>query len=253
MATHRFGELVIGAVPRVVGTISKHTTLPLSYSVSPRDDFLCDIVEVRLDEVGAEDTKWLENCQSIEQDGFPVILTVRPVAEGGRWDGTERDRQKLLSTGLTNLATIDVEWGSESLPDLAAQADGLRKSLIISYHNFKKTPDLGELSRIVDDIGEIGNAIPKIATMVSDLSDIHILSDLLRAAKAPLCVIGMGAQGSKTRIAFPGMGSCLTYGYLDINSAPGQLPCRVLTQHLRRTHPAYNEEPITRKELLEFV
>jgi 3-dehydroquinate dehydratase len=43
----------------------------------------------------------------------------------------------------------------------------------------------------------------------------------------------MGKLGPQTRVLFPKLGSCLTYGYLDVPVAPGQISARELTLQLR--------------------
>jgi 3-dehydroquinate dehydratase-1 len=69
--------------------------------------------------------------------------------------------------------------------------------------------------------------------MAKNNDDIATLEKLLGSSlDVPLCVIGMGAFGTKTRITFPAHGSCLTYGYLDAPSAPGQLSAEMLSEQL---------------------
>jgi 3-dehydroquinate dehydratase type I len=59
--------------------------------------------------------------------------------------------------------------------------------------------------------------------MIQREEDVATLRQLLaRKWPVPLCVIGMGARGAATRVEFAKLGSCLTYGYLDAPSAPGQ-------------------------------
>jgi 3-dehydroquinate dehydratase len=50
----------------------------------------------------------------------------------------------------------------------------------------------------------------------------------------------MGALGKQTRTAFPKLGSCLTYGYLDKPAAPGQLAAAALVRRLKKLLPGYN-------------
>ena len=49
-----------------------------------------------------------------------------------------------------------------------------------------------------------------------------------------LCVIGMGPDWAHTRVLFPQLGSCLTYGYLDKPTAPGQFSAAELTEKLQQ-------------------
>jgi 3-dehydroquinate dehydratase len=45
----------------------------------------------------------------------------------------------------------------------------------------------------------------------------------------------MGDAWKQTRIAFPKLGSCLAYGYLDKPTAPGQVSAAELVRQLRVT------------------
>ncbi len=233
MLSFRLGELTLGDVPRVVGTVSRNDTLA---RLSRLKDYGCDVIEVRLDQIGVETVDCLAKCQQIEQSGLPVILTVRLSSEGGNWMAADTAREPLLSAGLKHLATIDVELQSELQEPLCAQALGLDKPIIVSYHNFDQTPELAELTDIAGQIAECSTAIPKLATMIRRQEDIRTLEALLEdlGSARPLCVLGMGPLGENTRITLPARGSCLTYGYIDEPAAPGQLPCKVLAEKLRK-------------------
>jgi 3-dehydroquinate dehydratase len=47
----------------------------------------------------------------------------------------------------------------------------------------------------------------------------------------------MGRAWSKTRIEFATLGSCLTYGYIDRPTAPGQMSAAVLVRRVSRALP----------------
>nr|URC24566.1 major capsid protein [Myoviridae environmental samples] len=146
-------------------------------------------------------------------------------------------------------------------------------------HDFKKTPSLAELTRIKEKAESIGDVVKistmvnsedDIATLqqlleqnVSNQSDPSIEPKscncspspggegwgegelpptptvLAKTLAKPLCVIGMGALAQKTRVAFSTQGSCLTYGFLDASTAPGQMSAAELTTRLREALPAY--------------
>jgi 3-dehydroquinate dehydratase len=77
--------------------------------------------------------------------------------------------------------------------------------------------------------------------MIKHGSDVDVLRALLRRRwEKPICVIGMGRAWSKTRIEFAMLGSCLTYGYLDKPTAPGQMSAAELVRRLR--FPAKRKE-----------
>jgi len=94
---------------------------------------------------------------------------------------------------------------------------------------------LEELCAIVENGQTIGSIV-KISTMINQESDAGVLESLLqRSWVKPLCVIGMGQAWSGTRISFAKLGSCLTYGYLDKPTAPGQMSAAELARQLRKS------------------
>jgi 3-dehydroquinate dehydratase-1 len=240
-------ELAIGEIPRVIGTLSAFSQN--SSHKSGSSQFPCDIVEVRLDQI-ADQTNWLEQCQQIEQSGPPVILTIRHQAEGGAWGEPEEHRVKLFEQALTRLSCVDVEFKSEIASSVSQVARGLNKACIMSFHDFEKTPNFEELRSVVSEAEKLGSIV-KISTMIKSEKDLETLAALLSAPRnAPLCVIGMGAKGTHTRISFAAMGSCLTYGYLDRPMAPGQISALNLVEALRKTLPKYNDDFVSRKQTL---
>jgi 3-dehydroquinate dehydratase-1 len=220
-------ELVVGTVPRVVGTL---TSLARPFP-APRRKAPCDVVEVRLDKTGLV-PDWLARCQEIEKRGWPVLLTIRLRNEGGEWAGGDAKRYPLFEKALFELAGVDVEWRSKIVYPVAILAKRKRKVCVISYHDFEKTPPAGKLEAIVAEAVELASIV-KIATRLHSAGDEDVLRCLLaRKWKRPLCVIGMGPAWTHTRVSFPRLGSCLAYGYLDKATAPGQLSAAELTRQL---------------------
>ena len=114
--------------------------------------------------------------------------------------------------------------------------------MIVSHHDFARTPEPRELDAIVGRAHSLGADIVKIATMVSDLEDHDRLVDLLRRHRGEaLAVIGMGPFGTSLRAYLPCVGSRLTYGYMDQAAAPGQLSAAELVDRLTRDCPPYRE------------
>jgi 3-dehydroquinate dehydratase-1 len=193
-----------------------------------------DIVEVRLDKTGRP-ADWLARCQAIEAGGKPVLLTVRLRAEGGDWIEDDEARLKIYEAALPVLAAVDVELSSAICGAVASRARELDKVCLVSHHDFQKTPPLDELESIVQRARQNG-AVAKIATMIRRPADADLLRALIsRRGDQPLCVIGMGDEWKQTRVSFPQLGSCLTYGYLDQPTAPGQWSAVELIRQLRET------------------
>jgi 3-dehydroquinate dehydratase-1 len=221
--------LAVGPAPRVVGTLS---------SLARKRKVCSDIIEVRLDKM-ARPADWLQRCAALQSGGKPVLLTVRLCAEGGEWENDDEQRLEIYQEGLRELAAVDVELSSVICRAVAREATRLKKASVISFHNFAETPPLRELCAIVEKAHAIGS-IAKVSTMIARESDVDVLRALLRQRwKKPLCVIGMGRAWSKTRVLFATLGSCLTYGYLDRPTAPGQMSAAELVRRLHRASPNY--------------
>jgi 3-dehydroquinate dehydratase-1 len=230
------GELMAGPVPLVVGVLSSipHDVPALL------NETTCDLVEVRLDQMRPE-TDWAGTARAFESAGLPVILTIRSKAEGGGWKGPEDQRLELFRQGLTHVSAVDVELRSNIASAVAEAAKAQGKVCIVSYHDFKSTPPCHELERATTQACRIGS-IAKISTMISNQGDREALQQIVcRQWPIPVCVMGMGPLGSETRITFAARGSCLTYGYLDKPSAPGQFSAAELVKKLSDRIPSYRE------------
>jgi len=216
-------KLEVGSVPRVVGTLS---------TLSPKCALAGDIVEVRLDKM-ERPADWLKRCAALQGSGKPVLLTIRFRAEGGDWETDDEARLAIYQQGLQELAAVDVELSSVISREVAREASRLKKASVISFHDFEKTPPLRDLCAIVEKEHALGS-IAKVSTMIKHGSDVDTLRALLRRKwEKPLCIIGMGRAWSKTRIEFATLGSCLTYGYLDKPTAPGQMSAAELVRRVR--------------------
>jgi 3-dehydroquinate dehydratase-1 len=209
----RLGNLTLGDTPRVVGTVSLPETL------ARPGRFECDIVELRLD---------LLSGNALRSLAQPVIATVRLACEGGKWTRPDAERLALFETALRQCEAADIEYRSGLLEKVSVLAAQHRKPLIVSYHDFERTPSLAELREVVSRAARFG-AIVKVATLTRTEADLQTLRELLAMdCPAALCVLGMGPLAAVSREEFPRLGSCLVYGYLDAPVAPGQPAARDL-------------------------
>ena len=89
----------------------------------------------------------------------------------------------------------------------------IKSNIIISFHDFKKTPDVNKLEEILNKIREFKQEIIKIATMVNNKQDVSNLFKLLLNKKVDekIIIVGMGKKGRVTRIFGPLFGSFLTF------------------------------------------
>ena len=99
-----------------------------------------DLVELRLD--GVRD---VDLAGALAGRRRPVVVTCRPVWEGGRFDGAEEVRLRLLADACARGAEhVDVEWRADrrSFPSEYAPR------LVLSHHDFQGVPgDLADRVR----------------------------------------------------------------------------------------------------------
>jgi 3-dehydroquinate dehydratase / shikimate dehydrogenase len=201
---------------RVAETVTGQTMAEL---VAARDRAQADMVELRVDYV-----RDIDVAQALAGRRLPVIFTCRAPWEGGRFQGSEEERLRILAEAIRRGAEyVDVEWKADrrSLP---APING---QVVLSHHDFSGTPaDLRD--RVSAMLAERPDVL-KISVTASRLRDCLTLRDVARL-DAPHVAIAMGPAGQISRL-FPGLyGSLWTYGG---TAAPGQVSPTDLRERFR--------------------
>jgi 3-dehydroquinate dehydratase-1 len=234
----------------LVGTVDRFALLE-EYAGRPAAARAADIVEVRLDLFDKLDIAvCLPACERLEATGTPVLITIRPSNEGGRWRGTDADRCLLFEAALGVVSWVDVELASGIGTEVIRMAHLRGKRAVVSYHNFEETPPLPRLQQIAADARDQAADIVKLACMVNGPADHDALVELTRAAAQAepdrLCVIGMGEKGVSLRVLLPTVGSVLAYASVAEAVAPGQLSESVMVDRLRMECPPFNQRYLAR-------
>jgi 3-dehydroquinate dehydratase/shikimate dehydrogenase len=202
-------------VPITAGSI-EDTISELSLASKNAD---IDIIELRLDYISEMEDA--ETCleKTLKTKTKPIIVTNRPKREGGNFEGSEKDRLSLLQKAIELGADyVDVELDSVSH---ITRRDSSK--LIISYHNFKETPN--NINKIYEDISQCKPDIAKVVTYANDITDNVRIFELLKIANVPTISFCMGEFGHISRILTRKFGGLLTFASLrkGKESAPGQL------------------------------
>lgn len=223
---------VLGERPLVAGVICSLGTLD---QVAKAENLPpCDLVELRLGEIELANDTWLKLAKVVRDRGLPVLITVRNDAEGGTWRDDDPERMNLFNIGLCDFSLVDVELNSRQLYRVIQHAQELGKPVIVSCHDFETTPGIRMINSLADRVAGFDSVIFKIATKANCRDDIQVLESFIQQdLPFPVCVLAMGEMWRETRVTFPLLGSCLTYGYLDKPSAPGQHSCAELMQLLK--------------------
>ncbi len=189
---------------------------------------LADMVEVRIDRIGAPDLPALVAARRGR-----LLVTNRRKKEGGFFTGSERDRVALLAEAVRLGADfVDIEAGtSESLVgDLIGEisARSGNTKMIVSNHESSGTPSLRSLLRRFDACRVFRPNIVKMVTHAALVQDnLRVLQLIPRslAEGQPIIAFCMGANGRISRVLAPLLGSCISYASLrkGDESAPGQL------------------------------
>jgi len=156
-----------------------------------------------------------------------IIFTCRRKDEGGKWNGSEEERLRILQNAFDLDFIVDIELSTLEEGQLSLTSK-MKKNTIISFHDFTKTPTHKELKKIIKRMDIFHPHIKKIATLIKNKKNIQTLYSLLIGKKRNenLCVIGMGEMGRQTRILSPLLGGSHTYCTINSEgSAPGQISC----------------------------
>ncbi len=106
-------------------------------------------------------------------------------------------------------------------------------SLVISFHDFRETPQIERLQGMLDSCGIRENWIFKVATRTSQWEDIKTLASFIqRNAGVRIAAMGMGEFGKLSRLVLPRLGSALVYGSISHAVAPGVWPVTELARLL---------------------
>lgn len=211
------------------------------------------LVEWRADFMMAENNGnsfWYISREVLNTLGFlkaeldvPVLFTIRTSREGGEIDIAAEDyifiNKLIADSGLAEL--IDVEAftaeGTDMVSAFVEYAHNAGQKVLLSNHDFEKTPAVEEMVRKYDFMNDLNGDIIKLAVMPKEEGDV---AKLLEAAaitdeKYPdkaLVAISMAETGMISRICAGQFGSVITFAAGKNASAPGQIDALTLQGYL---------------------
>lgn len=222
----KIGTVALGRIPRVVAVCAQS---------EPRAQVMpiagVDLWEARVDLWITDSLARVRRQIGLLRATLPVIVTIRGKAEGGQSTSHATGRAKQYEELLDLADAIDVEASQKpAVKKLRALCDAQRKTLIVSYHDFDRTPPVRTLQAKVRAAEDMGADAVKIATML------HTNADILRLAEVQsshprhnLATMGMGRTATLSRLLLAGLGSILVYGAFERIVAPGQVNVAELT------------------------
>lgn len=164
---------------------------------------------------------------------IPLIFTCRYIEEGGFRDIPQDVRTAIiveaLKSGAVDVVDYEIACGEELIAQIKEETKKAGAKLILSYHNFKLTPEEDFIRNRLMEAQDLGADIAKLAVMPNNYRDVlNLLSATLSAREGgldlPIISMSMGEIGKITRIAGGFFGSDLTFAVGAESSAPGQVP-----------------------------
>ena len=181
-----------------------------------------DFVEIRFDYLKKSDIPMV--LENIKKNLSRCVCTLRPRSEGGLFIGKETERKSILRLiAEYNPFLLDVEFNTiQKDKKLTSYLKKSKCKLLISWHDFKKTPSDSQLRTKFNKMRKFSDVI-KIVTVAKNVSDASRLLSLYSIKpKNKTIAFCMGEQGKFSRILCLHLGSPFTYVSLGKAIAPGQ-------------------------------
>jgi 3-dehydroquinate dehydratase-1 len=175
----------------------------------------------------------------------PMIATIRTHNEGGKLTISDADYGKTYQAYLKQpfMDMLDVEMfrDQQVVKNTVKLAHDKKVLIVMSNHDFQKTPSEDEIVKRLLKQDELGADILKIAVMPQSKQDVFTLMNatlkVSQQSKKPLLTMSMGKLGTISRIATANMGGSFSFGMIGEASAPGQIDVTQLKQFLKTVQP----------------
>lgn len=247
MKTVKVRKLTLGqgrpkiCIPLVAGSMAD-----LGAQAELIKEFPADMAEWRLDWFeGLEDGREIDRALALVRQSLgdlPLLVTFRTEAEGGRKPIGKEEYfallKKLAAREDVDLLDMEAWFDPDQTVARVEELQAMGKVVILSHHNFSRTPSLEEMTDRLETMARMGADIAKLAVMPQTMEDVYRLltatSLVHEKDLCPLITMSMGRQGIVSRLCGEISGSCLTFGIAGQASAPGQAAadrlCLVLDQ-----------------------
>jgi 3-dehydroquinate dehydratase-1 len=234
-------------VPKIIVPLMGRNVEQLLMEIKTIKQATPDIVEWRADALEEIDNLEVvkETLSTIREALFPtpLLFTFRSHREGGNKLIEDSYYKELLESVIQTKAIdlIDVELFSSNVSEIVETAHASGIYVVMSNHDFEKTPVKEEIVWRLRKMQELGAHIPKIAVMPRVPTDVLTLLDATYTMKSlyadrPIITMSMASTGVVSRIAGQIFGSDATFGSGVEASAPGQIPVEQLRKMIEILH-----------------
>lgn len=194
-----------------------------------------DIVELRVDQFSNLEVEHIRSClRLVKEYGMLTLLTVRAGWEGGARNISDTHRLSIIKNTVDLSDIVDIEYRAEIRDEVVSFVKNNNKMVIISYHDFEKTPSVDSVQEYIDAASKVGADIIKFAYKANSFQDVaNTLCVTAKNRDKNIIAILMGEIGKISRLAGFVFGSVITYTYIGEAFAPGQIEAEKLLQELK--------------------
>ena len=234
-------------VPKVIVPLMGTTLEELLLEIKLIKKFNLDIVEWRADMLKQIDdlTQVKQTLSALRDELYPLplLFTFRTHREGGNKTIEDSYYETLLVEVMKTkqIDLLDVELFSPKVTEIMEVAKENEITIIMSNHDFEKTPAKEEIMWRLRRMQELGAHITKIAVMPNKPADVLTLLDATHTMQAlyadrPMITMSMASTGAISRLSGEIFGSAASFGAGVKASAPGQIPANDLKHILELLH-----------------
>ena len=152
------------------------------------------------------------------------VCTLRPTIEGGKFQGTDKERMSILKLiAEYHPFLLDVEFSTlRKNKILHNYIKKTNTEILVSWHDFKKTPSIPALKKMYKQMEKFSKNIKIVTNAKTHDDSSKILSLYSNSTKTNLVAFAMGDEGRMSRILCLYLGAPFTYVSLGKPVAPGQ-------------------------------
>jgi 3-dehydroquinate dehydratase-1 len=209
---------------RICVSIAPQNTKSIIKESDRAFDLGADYVEIRFDFLNPDLLP--EALQAARGIKDRTVFTLRSRSEGGRFASSEENRLHwLYRLAEQEPMLLDIELDTLKKNDEFADfLEKKRSPLLVSWHDFKKTPPSDSIADILSEMRTYSNYV-KIVTTAQSVEDSLRLLELYETAIGLFPIFfAMGDPGVISRLLCTLVGNApFTYASLEKSLAPGQL------------------------------
>lgn len=182
---------------------------------------VADIVEI-----------WLDELQNIKEEDLNKIFKIKKKPFIYKSTSNTKNIERIIKYGIEYI-DLDISTPKRLIDKIKKLNTKIK--IIISFHDYKKTPDDETLNSIIEKMKKNGADILKIATYSNSFEDtLRMLSllDTLSEKKEKTILLCMGEKGKLTRTSGHLLGNYLMYAPIrkSEKTAEGQIEIKKLRQ-----------------------